>query len=229
MIHDPPLIRLRRNVPRPTERQLAALRGTPTGYVADALNGRASLGPDVKPVVPEQSSFCGVAVPCHVGPADNLAVFAALPLLQASDVIVAAADGFRETAVVGDLVLGMARNRGAVAFVTDGCVRDVPGIRDVGLPCFATGVVPDSPVKSGPGTVNLPVVLAGRTVRPGDVIIGDVDGVAVVPFEEIDNVIAALDGIRTAEAALVARVAGGLGIPEWVEKLHAGGRVSEID
>lgn len=84
-----------------------------------------------------------------------------------SGVIVAAADGYRETAVIGDLVLGMARNRGAVAFVTDGCVRDVPGIAEAVLPCFATGIAPDSPVKNGPGTINLPVVLVGRAVDRG--------------------------------------------------------------
>lgn len=176
MIGHPPLIRLHRDVRRPTESQLAALRGTPTGFIADAMNGRAALGPDVKPIVPEQAVFCGVAVTCHVGPVDNLAIFAALPLIQPSDVIVAAADGYRTTAVVGDLVLGMARNSGAIAFVTDGCVRDVPGIREVGLPCFASGVVPDSPVKNGPGTVNLPITLAGRAVEAGDVGIGDGDG-----------------------------------------------------
>ena len=134
MIDDPPLITLRRKVPRPTAAQLAALNGTPTGFIIDALGGRGAVAPNIKPVIAEQASFCGVAVTCHVGPADNLAVLAALPLLQSGDVIVAAADGYRETAVVGDLVLGMARNLGAVAFVTDGCVRDIPGIRDVGLP-----------------------------------------------------------------------------------------------
>ena len=146
MIDDPPLITLRRRVPRPTAAQLAALNGTPTGFIIDALGGRGAVAPDIKPIITEQASFCGVAVTCHVGPADNLAVFAALPLLQQGDVIVAAADGYRETAVVGDLVLGMARNLGAVAFVTDGCVRDIPGIRDVGLPCFSAGVTPASPV-----------------------------------------------------------------------------------
>src|SRR4051812_44740623 len=145
----------------------ALSNGTPTGFIIDALGGRGAVAPDIKPVITEQASFCGVAVTCHVGPADNLAVFAALPLLQAGDVIVAAADGYRETAVVGDLVLGMARNLGAVAFVTDGCVRDIPGIRDVGLPCFAAGVVPNSPVRNGPGTVNLPIVLSGQTVQAG--------------------------------------------------------------
>lgn len=229
MIHDPPVIRFRRRIPRPSEDQLAALRGVPTGYVVDALQGRAALGPEVKPVVAGQDTFCGVAVTCHVGPADNLAVFAALPLLRVGDVIVAATDGYRHTAVVGDLVLGMARNCGAVAFVTDGCVRDIPGIREVGLPCFASGVTPNSPVKNGPGTVNLPIVLSGREVRPGDIVIGDQDGVVTIPFDEIDGVIAVLGGIRSAEAAMIERVSNGMRHPEWVEELHRSGRVHEVD
>ena len=228
MIDDPPLIRLRRRVPRPTAEQLRALQGTPTGYIVDALQGRAALACTIKPVVSEQADFCGVALPCHVGPADNLAVFAALPLIQKGDVVVAAADGYRETAVVGDLVLGMARNQGAVGFVTDGCVRDVPGIREVGLPCFASGITPNSPVKNGPGTVNLPIVVAGQTVTAGDIIIGDTEGVVVIPYDLIDAVISSLEGIRAAEAALLARVAAGLGVPDWVEKLYRDGRVQEV-
>jgi 4-hydroxy-4-methyl-2-oxoglutarate aldolase len=229
MIDDPPLITRRRKVPRPASTQLAALNGTPTGFIVDALLGRGALRPEIKPVVPEQATFCGVAVTCHVGPADNLAIFAALPILQAGDVIVAAADGYRETAVIGDLLLGMAQNQGAVAFVTDGCVRDVPGIRDVGLPCFAAGVTPNSPVKNGPGTVNLPIVAGGVHVEPGDIVIGDGDGVVILPFGLIDRVIKRLEAIRAAEASLVARVKGGLGIPDFVRDLETTGRIQEID
>ena len=229
MIDDPPLITLRRRVPRPTAAQLAALNGTPTGFIIDALGGRGAVAPDIKPIITEQASFCGVAVTCHAGPADNLAVFAALPLLQQGDVIVAAADGYRETAVVGDLVLGMARNLGAVAFVTDGCVRDIPGIRDVGLPCFSAGVTPASPVKNGPGTVNLPIVIGGLRVEAGDVVIGDTDGVVVVPHARIDAVIKRLVAIRSAEAVLLAKVQGGLGVPDWVNELLSGRRVEELD
>jgi 4-hydroxy-4-methyl-2-oxoglutarate aldolase len=122
----------------------------------------------------------------------------------------------------------MARNQGAVGFVTDGCVRDVPGIREVGLPCFASGITPNSPVKNGPGTVNLPIVVGGQTVTAGDIIIGDTEGVVVIPYDLIDAVISSLEGIRAAEAALLARVAAGLGVPEWVEKLYQDGRVQEV-
>ncbi len=228
MIEDPPLITLRRKVPRPTEGQLAALAGTPTGFVVDALEGRAALPPAIKPVAPEYAAFCGVALPCHAGPADNLAILAALPVVQAGDVVIAATDAFQAVAVVGDLLLGMLRNRGAVAFVTDGTVRDLPGLREARLPCFAAGVTPNSCVRNGPGTVNLPIVIGGVTIGPGDVVIGDQDGVVVVPFDRIDAVIARLAQVRAAEKELLAKVENGLGVPSWIEELYRSGKVREI-
>lgn len=229
MIEDPPLITMRRNVPRPTQAQLAALAGTPTGFVVDAMQGRGALAPAIKAVVPEQDTFCGVAVPVHVGPADNLAVMVALGIVQPGDVVVAAADGYLETAVTGDLVLGMMKNSGAVGFVTDGCARDIIGIRDMGLPCFAAGVTPNSPVRNGPGTVNLPVVCGGVAVGPGDVVIADCDGVVVVPFARIDAVIKSLEAVKAAEAALLPRVKGGLRKPDWLDAMMAGSAIKFID
>lgn len=229
MIDDPPLIKLKQNPPRPTAGQIEALRGVPTGFVVDAMDGRGALSFTVKPVDPEVSSFCGVAVTCHAGPADNLAVLAALPQAGPDDVIVAGTDAFLETAVVGDLVLHMAKNRGAVALVTDGAVRDTPGIIDVGLPCFCAAVTPNSPAKNGPGTVNLPVNLGGVQVEAGDLLVGDVDGVVVVPFARIDAVIARLEDVKRKEDETMAAVEGGLGVPGHIEELYASGRVENVD
>lgn len=210
MIEDAPRVQLNNVMRRPTPAQLAALANVPTGFLVDALGGSGALDYRVKPVVPGQARFCGPALTCNAGPADNLAVFAALPKIVAGDVLVAACNGYTGCAVTGDLLLGMARNCGAAAFVTDGCVRDIPGIEAVGLPCFAVGVTPNSPAREGPGTVGFPVTLAGMTVASGDVLAGDQDGVVVVPFERIDTVIARLEGIRTAEARLDAQVRAGL-------------------
>ncbi|WP_416897765.1 MAG: RraA family protein [Minwuia sp.] len=229
MIDDAPLIKLKKNPPRPGNAQIEALRGTPTGFVVDALYGGGAMDYRIKPSVAGQSDFCGVAVTCQAGPADNLAVLAALPQVRPDDVIVAATDAYYGTAVVGDLVMQMAKNRGAVALVTDGCVRDTPGIAHVGLPCFAAGVTPNSPAKNGPGTVNLPVVVGGVAVEAGDMLVGDVDGVVVIPFAKIDAVIARLDDVRAAEAKTLAAVEGGLGVPGHIEELYKSGRVEEID
>ncbi len=229
MIDDPPLLTIRRNFPRPTPEQVAALAGAPTGFVADCMDGRGALDARIKPVGSTPPDLCGVALPCHAGPGDCLAVLAALDAVRPGDVVVAATDGFSGTAVAGDRLAGMARNCGAVGFVTDGCVRDVPGIEAVGLPCFATGTTPNSPANNGPGTIGLPVMLGGALVGPGDIVVGDRDGVVVVPFDRIDAVIARLSTVREAEAMLDAEVAHGLRVPDDIRALLAGSGVREVD
>jgi 4-hydroxy-4-methyl-2-oxoglutarate aldolase len=229
MIEDPPLVTLRRPTRRPTAAQVAALTGVPTGHVADAMDGRGSFDRGIKACFPEASSFCGVALTCHAGPADNLAVMAALAIIAPGDVLIAAADGYQTTAIVGDLVLGMAKNAGAVGFVTDGCVRDLPGIKAVGLPCFAAGVTPNSPARNGPGTIGLPVVAGGVAVETGDIVVADADGAVVVPFALIDRVIARTAEIGKAEESFEAKVKAGLRVPGFIEALYAGGRVRETD
>ncbi len=229
MIDDPPLLKIRRRFSRPAADQVAALTGTPTGYLVDCLDGRGALDHRIKPISEATAIFCGVALPCHAGPADNLAVMAALEVAQAGDVIVAATDGFTATAVIGDLVLGMARNRGIAAIVTDGTVRDLTGLRAVALPCFAAGVTPNSPARNGPGTIGLPVTLGGLTVEAGDIVVGDIDGVVVVPQDRLGQVIERLPALRKAEAELEAKVNGGLEVPDFIRDVLASGRVQEIE
>lgn len=228
MIDDAPLITLRRPRRRPTPEQLLALTGVPTGFVADAMAGRGAVGARIRPMIGGQTTFCGVALPCHAGPADNLAVFAALEFAQPGDVLMVAADGYVGTAVTGDLLLGMARNIGVAGFVTDGCVRDLAGIEGVGLPCFAAGVTPNSPARNGPGTVGLPIVLGDVTVDAGDVVLADPDGVVVVPFASIDAVIGRLEAIRSAESGLDRAVRNGLRVPDFVRTTLLG-RIREVE
>ena len=104
------------------------------------MGGRGALDYRIKPLAPASSVLVGVAVTCHCGPADNLALFAALATAQPGDILVAATDGFTATAVTGDLLVGMAKNRGIRGLVTDGLVRDVAGILAVGLPVYCAGI-----------------------------------------------------------------------------------------
>lgn len=217
MIEEAPRIQ-HRQVVRPAAALVDALRGTPTGFIVDALGGSGALDHRIKPAIAEQAACCGVALTCDAGPADNLAMVAALESLQPGDVLVAATGNYTGCAVTGDLVLGMARNWGAVGFVTDGCVRDLPGIRMVGLPCYCVGVTPNSPARSGPGTVGFPVTIAGHPVASGDVIVADQDGVVVVPQLRLDEVIARLPAIRKAEAEMDQAVRNGLRVPAFLAR-----------
>lgn len=215
MLEEAPRIR-RHDWTRPDAALVEALRDVPTGFVVDALGGAGALDFRVKPAIAGQSRFTGTALTCDCGPADNLALCAALESVQAGDVLVAATASHTGCAVTGDLVIGMARNSGAVGFVTDGCVRDLPGLRAVGLPAFCVGVTPNSPARSGPGTVGAPVVLAGVRVASGDVVVADEDGVVVVPRERLAEVAARLPTIRSAEADMDRRVREGLRVPPFL-------------
>jgi 4-hydroxy-4-methyl-2-oxoglutarate aldolase len=101
------------------------------------------------------------------------------------------------------------RNKGVAAFVTDGLARDRAGIVATGLPTFAAGIVPTSPAANGPGEVGAPVVCGGVHVRSGDIVVGDADGVVVIPQDRADAVLRALDAVRAAEAKAVAAVEAG--------------------
>lgn len=228
MIEDPPLLTVRRKFPRPTAAQLAVFADAPTGFVVDAMNGRGALDYRIKPIGKAQR-FCGPALTCEAGPADVLAVCGALDEAKAGDVIVCATDGFTATAVTGDLLIGMMKNIGVAAFVTDGLVRDTPGIIGVGLPCYAAGVTPNSPVKTGPGTIGFPIVVGGLAIEPGDLVLGDEDGVVIVPFARIEETIEHLATIRTIEAALEAKVKAGLRRPDFMDKILKPGSVKVVD
>jgi 4-hydroxy-4-methyl-2-oxoglutarate aldolase len=228
VIEDPPLLTVRRKFPRPTAAQLAAFAKTPTGFVVDAMNGRGALDHRIKPIGP-QNSFCGSALTCDPGPGDVLAVCGVLDEAKPGDVVMCATDGFTATSVTGDLVIGMMKNVGVAAFVTDGLVRDTPGIIAVGLPCYAAGVTPNSPAKTGPGTIGFPAVVGGVAVSPGDLVLGDEDGVVVVPFARIDETIEHLATIRNIEAALEAKVKAGLKRPDFLDKILKPGAVKVVD
>ena len=229
MIKDPPLLTIRRGFPRPSAALVASFKGVPTGYLADAMGGRGCLDHTIRPLFPDNANLVGVAMTCHAGPADNLAVFGALDAAQRGDVIVAATDAFTKTAVTGDLLLGMARNRGVTGFVTDGLVRDIPGLLEVGLPVFCAGVTANSPARNGPGTIGLPVVLGDTVIHSGDIVVGDRDGVVVVPREQTDRVLASLGAIRTAEQDLEAKVRSGLEVPDFIRAILESGKVESLD
>lgn len=229
MLEEAPLLQVRRNFARPAPELVARFVGAPTGFLADCMDGRGALDHRIKPVDARRAEFAGVALPCLCGPGDNLAILAALSFIRPGDVIVAAADGFAGLAVCGDRVAGMARNQGAVALVIDGMARDTPGIRAVGLPFFCLGITPNSCAASGPGTVGEPVVAGGVTVNPGDIVVGDADGVVVVPLARAEAVAAKLDQVKVAEAAMDAKVAAGLGVSARISEMIEAGQVRFLD
>jgi 4-hydroxy-4-methyl-2-oxoglutarate aldolase len=222
MLDNPPLLLIHRGISRPDPALVAQFRGAQTSHLCDAMDGRGALDYRIKPLDPANAVFAGPALTAFAYPADIGAMMGALSEAQPGDVIVLANDGFTRTAVFGDLAAGMMRNKGVAAFVTDGLARDKAGIIATGLPTFCQGIQPNSPALNGPGIVGAPVTLGDVHVRPGDVVVGDADGVVIVPQEKLEWVLERLAAVRAAEAVTEQRVREGLtltdGARRFIEK-----------
>ena len=173
--------------------------------------------------------FCGVALPVWTRARDNLAPYAAIQHAKPGDVMVIATDDYQPASVIGDVLVGMAKNQGVAAFVTDGMVRDIDGLNAVGIPVFARGLSPNSPFKDGPGTIGLPISLAGVVVNPGDVVLGDQDGVVVVAREALESVVAELAGIKAKEEKMEKAVGDGARLPPGLAEIIAEKGVRYLD
>ncbi len=206
MLDENPVLTIQRNFRRPSADAVLAFMDTPTGFLVDCMAGKGAIDYQIKPLLPDRTNFAGIALTCNCGPADNLALAASLSVVQPGDVLVAATENYTQTAVTGDLVLGMAKNSGAIGLVTDGLARDLAGICDVGLPIFCRGLTPNSPDRTGPGTVGLPIVLGGVPVASGDIVVADEDGVVIVPHDRIADVLSRLPAVRENEALMTKRV-----------------------
>jgi 4-hydroxy-4-methyl-2-oxoglutarate aldolase len=227
MIHDPPALTIHRGFKRPSQELLDKFKGAQTSHLCDAMNGRGALDYRIKPLDESQSVFVGPAITAQSAPADIAGMFGGVHEAEPGDVLVVANDAFSGTAVVGDLAIGMMKNKGIVGFVTDGLARDKAGILEVGLPCFCQGISPNSPGRTGLGIVGAPVTLGGVHVNPGDIIIGDPDSVVVVPQEEAEEVAVLLAKIQEAEKTAIQRVADGATMPASMDNMIANAHIIE--
>lgn len=206
---------------RPDPSLVEGFRGAATGNVGDALGRSAALDYRIKPVVPRLARFCGVAFTVRPRPGDNLVVWKAIELARPGDVLVIATGGYYQHATWGDLTSRIAAARGLAAMVTDGAVRDLDGIQEAGMPVFAAAVTPNSPQKDGPGEVNLPVPIGGKVVHPGDIVVGDTDGVVVVPRVAARAALQELRRVQVYEQERLAQIARREYFPAWVDKTLA--------
>jgi 4-hydroxy-4-methyl-2-oxoglutarate aldolase len=208
VIGDPETLVIKRPTARASATTIAPFASRSTSFIVDAMQGLGALDHRIKPIDPG-TAFTGSALTARAGARDNLAALAALDLIEPGDVLVIAAQGFTGTAVLGDNMARIAKQRGAVAVVTDGAVRDVDEIREIGLPVFAAAVTPNSAFPSGPGEVGLPLALGDVAITTGDLIKGDADGVVVVPSGRIAEITDALEQVAAREAELHAKIESG--------------------
>ena len=206
--------------------QVEALRKHTSSAVGDAIGRRAGLGPAIRALTP-QSHFAGTALTVRCGPGDNLAALVALASVKPGDAIVIACGRATLGAIVGGSYARWALKAGAIAIVTDGLLRDADELDSLGLPIFAAGFSPNGPYKCGPGEIGLPVSIEGVSIESGDVVLGDRDGVVVVPRMQAAAAVDMAETVRRSEAESVAAFGRGE-TPGWLAALTASARVKDI-
>jgi 4-hydroxy-4-methyl-2-oxoglutarate aldolase len=198
-----------RTVDRATPETIAALRKAGVATAHEAAGRVGLLGPSIQPrQVGAAIGGSAITVSCH--PGDNLMIHAAVEVCRPGDVLVVTTTSPSTDGMFGDLLATSVRARGVVGLVIDAGVRDIATLRQMGFPVWSRAVHAQGTVKASPGSVNVPVVVAGQLVRPGDIVVADDDGVLAVPIGDGPATVAAAAERLQNEAAKREQLAGGV-------------------
>jgi RraA family protein len=194
-------------------RQVAAevvdrFRTLPTANVSDVMARMAGGGARLRPMH-RGGVMAGPAFTVKTRPGDNLMVHKAIDTAAPGDIIVVDAGGELTTAIIGEIMTSHAEARGIAGIVINGAIRDCAAIRAGRFPVFAAGVSHRGPYKDGPGEINVPIALDGMVIEPGDLVLGDDDGLVAVPFDHVETVFAAAHAKHQAEEKMLAAIRAG--------------------
>lgn len=209
-------LRINRQVARAPKDLVESFAGIPVANIGDNMNRRACLDADIRPL--NGSALLGTAITLKASPGDNLLLYAAIALAMPGDVIVVDAQGDLSNAIVGELMLTWAQKKGIAGIVVDGAVRDASAIKTMDIAVYAAGITPNGPFKNGPGEVNVPISCGGQVVRPGDIIVGDADGIVAIDPRDAADVLEKARATVLKEAAIVADIHGRGWDLSWVDQ-----------
>ena len=195
---------------------VARFRDLPVANVSVVMSRMSAGGARLRPM--HGGGFlAGPAFTVRTRPGDNLMIHKALAIASPGDVIVVDAGGDLTNALIGELMLAQMVRRGLAGIVINGAIRDSAAIRAQPFPVFAAGVTHRGPYKDGPGEINVPIALDGMVVEPGDLVLGDDDGLLCVPCAEVEAIHAAATAKAAAEAKQMANIEAGTHDASWVD------------
>lgn len=198
------MIHVKTNFDRPSEDAVERLSKFSSATVHEAQGRKGALSSKIKPI-DRSMSFCGPAVTVVCAPRDNLMLQVAIHYAQKGDVVLVAAGEYEEAGTFGDVLGNAMKAKGLAGMVTDSGVRDTKDLIELGLPVFSGSVCIKGTVKETIGPINHPLVFGDEIVYPGDVLLGDADGVVVVRKDEIEEVIKLSQARVDAEDDLIRR------------------------
>ncbi len=189
---------------RPPRELVDSFRNIPVANIDDAMNRLAAVNAAIRPF--NTKPLLGTAFTVKVSEGDNLMFHKAMDMAQEGDVIVIDARGDVSRAIFGELMISYCVERKIAGVIIDGAVRDAEALAEMDIAIYARGISPNGPYKNGPGEINLPISFGGQVVRPGDIILGDNDGIIVVRPEEAEAILTMTREIEAKEADIMARI-----------------------
>ncbi|CAB3806960.1 RraA family protein [Paraburkholderia fynbosensis] len=198
----------------------------PVANVSDCMARMTAGGPALRPLH-DGSKMAGPAITVKSRPGDNLMLHKAIEMAVPGDVLVVDAGGDCTNALMGELMISYAMRRGIAGVVINGAVRDYRFIKWNNFPVYAAGVTHRGPYKDGPGEINVPISIGGMVVEPGDLILGDDDGLICVPFHEAESVLEAALQVHAKEQKIMSAIEAGTHNGDWIgDALSRAGYVS---
>jgi RraA family protein len=189
----------------------------PVANVSDNMHRMTAGGARLRPMH-GNAGMVGPALTVRAAPGDNLMIHKAIDMSAPGDVIVVDGGGELSNALIGELMLSQAIKRGVAGIVINGAVRDAESFPRRGLPVFAAGVTHRGPYKNGPGEINVPIAIDGMVIEPGDLVLGDPDGILCVPFDHLETVCSASEGKLAAEEEQMRQIEAGTLDRSWVDE-----------
>lgn len=178
-------------VKRPDREIVEMFRGLPSSNINDEMNRLFCMHDYMRLLNPDTAGpLLGTAITVKAPIGDNLFFHEALDLAQPGDVIVVDGGSGCNRSLAGEIMMRFAQMKGIAGFVVDGCLRDMDGAETLTMPIYAKGVTPQGPFKNGPGEVNVPIACGGQVVFPGDILVGDKDGIVVIRRQDAEAVAA---------------------------------------
>ena len=203
---------------RPDPDLVERFRDMPVANIDDNMGRIAAVDTAIEPI--GKGQLLGTAFTVRVPQGDNLMFHAAMDLAKPGDVIVIDAGGFTNRAIFGELMATYCRSRGICGIVCDGAIRDRGGLAEMeNFPVYARSATPNGPYKNGPGEINVPVVIGGKVVHPGDIIVGDDDGVIIIDPAIASEIADATEAVEKKEADIMKHILeDGTYIRPWVDE-----------
>ena len=209
--------RIKSDFERPSKELIEAFRGLPVANIADCMNRISCM--DARLVPSNKTPLLGCALTVRSTGGDNLLFHKALDLAKPGDIIVIADGGTDQRSCCGEIMVQYALSKGIGGVVVDACIRDADALSQLDFPVYSRGVTPNGPYKNGPGEINMPISCGGMVVCPGDILVGDGDGVVVIKPEDAKELAEMTRKVLEKETKLLEDIAAGRGMDRsWIDK-----------